>query len=110
MEFKKTVKRIKAKLAYLYAKVKADKLEQMNHTRYYILMADNGKLVVMDKSRFYALRKRGIMPKQYKPHMLTQMSLYYTKGTYKGKAVPAMSPSQSAVKKRRYLTYIIKKC
>lgn len=106
MEIKKTARTIKARLAYLYARVKADKYEQLKHTRHYILMADDGRLMVMDKSRFYSLRKRGIMPKDIQPHMLTKVSLYYTRGYYKGGLAPAMSASHQAMKKRKYLTYI----
>ena len=76
---KHQLKTIKALIAYAYAKFKADRLNALTGRRYFILMADSGKLVVTDKSQFYKLRRRGSMPKAKKSALM---------------------------KKRRYLNYI----
>lgn len=102
----KKLKLLKAKIAYMYAKMKADKLSLINGRRYFVLMTDNGKLVVMDKSVFYKMRKRGSMPKQITPRMLPRISVYYTAGTFNGQPSPGMAVKPALMKKRRYLNYI----
>ena len=75
--------------------------------RYFILMADSGKLVVTDKSQFYKLRRRGSMPKAITPRMLPRISVYYTAGTYKGNPSPCMADTTAADRKQKYLRYIM---
>ena len=97
---------LKARIAYFYAKLKADRLNALTGRRYFILMADSGKLVVTDKSQFYKLRRRGSMPKAITPRMLPRISVYYTAGMYKGRLSPCMADKSALMKKRRYLNYI----
>lgn len=103
---KHQLKTIKALIAYAYAKFKADRLNALTGRRYFILMADSGKLVVTDKSQFYKLRRRGSMPKAITPRMLPRISVYYTAGMYKGRLSPCMADKSALMKKRRYLNYI----
>ena len=72
------LKLLKARIAYYYAKLKAEQLNKFTGRRYFVLMTDSGKLMVMDKTIFYKLRKRGHMPRQIQPHMLQRISVYYT--------------------------------
>lgn len=103
---KHQLKTIKALIAYAYAKFKADRLNALTGRRQFVLMTDSGKLMVMDKTFFYKLRKRGHMPPQIKPHMLQRISVYYTAGMYKGRLSPCMADKSALMKKRRYLNYI----
>lgn len=103
---KQKIKLLKARIAYCYAKLKAEQLNKFTGRRYFVLMTDNGKLMVMDKTFFYKLRKRGHMPPQIKPHMLRRISVYYTAGTFKGRLSPRMADKSALMKKRRYLNYI----
>ena len=103
---KHQLKTIKALIAYAYAKFKADRLNALTGRRYFILMADSGKLVVTDKSQFYKLRRRGSMPKAITPRMLPRISVYYTAGMYKGRLSPCMADKSALMKKRRYLNYV----
>ena len=103
---KHQLKTIKALIAYAYAKFKADRLNAVTGRRYFILMADSGKLVVTDKSQFYKLRRRGSMPKAITPRMLPRISVYYTAGMYKGRLSPCMADKSALMKKRRYLNYV----
>lgn len=104
---KQTFRLIKAKIAYMYAKFKADQLNKVTGKRQFVLMTDNGKLVVMDKSLFYKMRKRGSMPLQITPRMLPRISVYYTAGTYKGNPSPCMADTTAAGRKQKYLRYIM---
>lgn len=104
---KHQLKTIKALIAYAYAKFKADRLNSLTGRRYFILMADSGKLVVTDKSQFYKLRRRGSMPKAITPRMLPRISVYYTAGTYKGNPSPCMADTTAAGRKQKYLRYIM---
>lgn len=97
---------LKARIAYFYAKLKAEQLNKFTGRRQFVLMTDSGKLMVMDKTFFYKLRKRGHMPPQIKPHMLQRISVYYTAGMYKGRLSPCMAERSALMKKRRYLNYI----
>lgn len=98
---------LKARIAYAYAKFRADRLNAITGRRYFILMADSGKLVVTDRSRFYKLRQRGSMPKDITPRMLPRISVYYTAGTYRGIPSPCMAATTAADRKHRYLRYIM---
>ena len=100
------LKLLKARIAYYYAKLKADQLNKFTGRRYFVLMTDSGKLMVMDKTIFYKLRKRGHMPRQIQPHMLQRISVYYTAGMYKGRLSPCMAEKSALIKMRRYLNYI----
>ena len=100
------LKLLKARIAYYYAKLKAEQLNKFTGRRYFVLMTDNGKLMVMDKTIFYKLRKRGHMPRQIQPHMLQRISVYYTAGMYKGRLSPCMAEKSALIKMRRYLNYI----
>lgn len=104
----KKLKLLKAKIAYMYAKMKADKLSLINGRRYFVLMTDNGKLVVMDKSVFYKMRKRGSMPKEITPRMLSGISVYYTSATFKGRSSPSMAATTCHSRKEKYLKYVQK--
>lgn len=97
---------LKAQVAYIYAKFKANKLNALTARRYFILMSDKGKLVVTDKSQFYKMRKHGSMPRHITPSMLPRISVYYTAYTHKGKTHPGMSQTTAAHKRQRYLNYI----
>lgn len=97
---------LKARITYFYAKLKAEQLNKFTGRRQFVLMTDCGKLMVMDKTLFYKLRKRGHMPPQIKPHMLQRISVYYTAGMYKGRLSPCMAEKSALIKKRRYLNYI----
>lgn len=99
---------LKAKIAYKYAIMKANKLNLINGRRYFVLMTDTGKLVVMDKSIFYKMRKRGSMPKDITPRMLSRISVYYTPGMFKGKSSPGMAETTCNTRKEKYLKYIQK--
>lgn len=103
---KQKIKLLKARIAYFYAKLKAEQLNKFTGRRYFVLMTDNGKLMVMDKTIFYKLRKRGHMPRQIQPHMLQRISVYYTAGMYKGRLSPCMAEKSALIKMRRYLNYI----
>lgn len=105
---KQTFRLIKAKIAYMYAKFKADQLNKVTGKRQFVLMTDNGKLVVMDKSLFYKMRKRGSMPLQITPRMLPRISVYYTAGTYNGASVPCMQQHTALKKRIKFLNYIRK--
>lgn len=105
---KQTFKIIRAKIAYIYAKFKADSLNTVTGRRQFVLMTDNGKLVVMDKTLFYKMRKRGSMPKNITPRMLPRISVYYTAGTYKGAVSPCIGQRPASEKKEKYLNYIRK--
>ena len=100
------LKLLKARIAYYYAKLKAEQLNKFTGRRYFVLMTDNGKLMVMDRTIFYKLRKRGHMPRQIQPHMLQRISVYYTAGMYKGRLSPCMAEKSALIKMRRYLNYI----
>lgn len=100
------LKLLKARIAYYYAKLKAEQLNKFTGRRYFVLMTDSGKLMVMDKTIFYKLRKRGHMPRQIQPHMLQRISVYYTAGMYKGRLSPCMAEKSALIKMRRYLNYI----
>ena len=99
------MKLLKARIAYYYAKLKAEQLNKFTGRRYFVLMTDSGKLMVMDKTIFYKLRKRGHMPRQIQPHMLQRISVYYTAGMYKGRLSPCMAEKSALIKMRRYLNY-----
>ena len=101
------MKLLKARIAYYYAKLKAEQLNKFTGRRYFVLMTDSGKLMVMDKTIFYKLRKRGHMPRQIQPHMLQRISVYYTAGTYKGNPSPCMADTTAAGRKQKYLRYIM---
>ena len=103
---KQKIKLIKARIAYFYAKLKAEQLNKFTGRRQFVLMTDSGKLMVMDKTFFYKLRKRGHMPRQIQPHMLQRISVYYTAGMYKGQLSPCMAEKSARMKKRRYLNYV----
>lgn len=100
------LKLLKARIAYYYAKLKAEQLNKFTGRRYFVLMTDSGKLMVMDKTIFYKLRKRGHMPRQIQPHMLQRISVYYTAGMYKDRLSPCMAEKSALIKMRRYLNYI----
>ena len=97
---------LKARIAYYYAKLKAGRLNKLTGRRYFVLMTDGGKLMVMDKAVFYKLRKRGSMPRHVTPRMLPRISVWYTAGTYKGRPSPPMPRKAALVKKHRYLAYV----
>ena len=103
---KQKIKLIKARIAYFYAKLKAEQLNKFTGRRQFVLMTDSGKLMVMDKTFFYKLRKRGHMPRQIQPHMLQRISVYYTAGRYTGQLSPFMAEMSALMKKRRYLIYV----
>lgn len=103
---KQKIRILKARIAYYYAKLKAEQLNRFTGRRQFVLMTDNGKLMVMDKTYFYKLRKRGSMPKQITPRMLPRISVYYTAGTFNGQPSPGMAVKPALMKKRRYLNYI----
>lgn len=105
-EFKEKFKLFKAFIAYAYAKFKAQQRNRITGKRQFVLMTDDGRLLVMDKSLFYSLRKRKQMPNYIKPHSLPKISVWYTASTYKGKSYPAMHQTQAERKRRRYLAYI----
>lgn len=105
-ELRSSLRLLKARIAYFYAKLKAEQLNKFTGRRQFVLMTDSGKLMVMDKTFFYKLRKRGHMPPQIKPHMLQRISVYYTAGMYKGRLSPCMAEKSALMKKRRYLNYI----
>lgn len=97
---------MKAKIAYAYARFKADRLSSFTGRRQFILMTDGGKLVVMDKSLFYKMRKRGSMPKNITPRMLPAIAVYYTQDRHNGQPVPPMTKSTADGRKQRYLKYV----
>ena len=103
---KQKIQLSKARIAYFYAKLKAEQLNKFTGRRQFVLMTDSGKLMVMDKTFFYKLRKRGHMPRQIQPHMLQRISVYYTAGMYKGQLAPCMAEKSALMKKRRYLNYV----
>ena len=103
---KQKIRLFKARIAYYYAKLKAEQLNRFTGRRQFVLMTDNGKLMVMDKTYFYKLRKRGRMPKQITPRMLPRVSVYYTAGTFNGKPSPGMAVKPALMKKKRYLNYV----
>lgn len=96
----------KARIAYAYAKTKAQQLNRFNGKRYFILMTDNGKLMVMDKDIFYNLRHRNIMPKRVTPRMLTNICVWYSPGTVNGRPSPAMHKARANKRRLRYINYI----
>lgn len=97
---------MKARIAYMYAKMKAEQLNKICDKRQFVLMTDNGKLVVMDKKLFYKLRKRGNIPKDITPSMLTRIALYYTSGANAIAKAPAMPDTTARHRKKRFLEYI----
>lgn len=103
---KKKIKVFKACIAYAYAKFKAIERNRITGQRQFVLMSDDGRLMVMDKSLFYKLRKHNTMPQYFKPRMLTKIAVWYSAGTYKGKPSPAMQRRQADRKRRRYLLYV----
>jgi len=103
---KKKIKVFKACIAYAYAKFKAAQRNRVTNRRQFVVMTDDGRLLVMDKNVFYKLRKRKNMPKFIKPHMLMRISVWYSAGHYKGKPCAAMSKRQADYKRRRYLQYV----
>lgn len=103
---KRKIKVFKACITYAYAKFKATQKNRITGQRQFVVMSDDGRLMVMDRSLFYKLRKRKTMPKYIKPHMLNKISVWFSAGMYKGKPSPAMSPRQTDFKRRRYLRYI----
>ena len=103
---KKKVRMMKARIAYLYARMKAERLGRLSGRRQYVLMTDSGKLVVMDRRQFYRLRKGGCMPRAITPRMLPRVAVYYTAGPSGGVSVPCMPPSSAVRRKRRYLEYV----
>lgn len=105
---KRQFRLVKARITYAYAKMKAKQLNRCNGKRYYVLMTDHGKLMVMDKDIFYRLRHRGVMPERIKPRMLTKIAVWYTAGMFCGKPSPPMHPKQAERQLRQYLAYIRK--
>lgn len=103
---KAKLKVLKARIAYAYAKFKATQRNRITGQRQFVLMSDDGRLMVMDKSLFYNLRHRRIMPPHIKPHMLNHLSVWFSAGMYKGKPSPPMSARQAERKRRRYLLYV----
>ena len=102
----RSLRLIKAKIAYAYARLKADSLAGISGRRQFVLMTDGGKLVVMDKSLFYRMRKRGSMPKNITPRMLPSIAVYYTKGTHNAHSVPPMTKPTADGRRQRYLKYV----
>lgn len=99
-------KLFRARLVYNYAVYKAKQRNYMDGKRYYVVMSDNGKLMVIDKDVFYRIRHKGIMPKDIKPRMLTKIAVWYTRGMYKGKASAEMAEKQKDEKYEKYISYI----
>lgn len=105
-KLKEKFKVFKAIVAYAYAKFKAAQLNRVTHRRQFIVMTDNGRLLVMDKDVFYKLRKRKVMPRYVKPHMLNKISVWYSAARCNGKPCAAMPQRQADDKRRRYLQYV----
>lgn len=103
---KKKLRVLKARIAYQYAKFKATQRSRITRQRQFVVMTDDGRLLVMDKSVFYKLRKRKCMPAYIKPHMLAKISVWHSGGMYKGRPAAAMSKRQADSKRRRYLLYV----
>lgn len=105
-KLKEKIKLFKASIAYSFAKFKAQQRNHLTGKRQFVLMTDDGRLLVMDKTLFYKLRKRNHIPHYIQPHTLPKIAVWYTAATYKGKPLPAMHPTQTNRKRHRYLAYI----
>lgn len=103
---KKNFRMVKARIAYLYARMKAEQLGKFTASRQFVLMSDSGKLVVMDRTLFYKLRRRGTMPKDITPRMLPSIAVYYTAGKSGGTMEPAMPTPTAKRRKQRFLEYV----
>lgn len=101
-----SLKLLKAKIAYNYAKLKALQLYRLKGMQQFILMTDDGRLLVMDKSVFYKLRKNKNMPNYIQPNMLPRLSVWYTQCFKHGKKLPSMPLNTANKRKLRYLQYI----
>ena len=97
---------LRARISYLYAKSIARQRYNRTGRRQFIVMTDSGKLLIMDKSVFYSLRKGGHMSESIKPHMLPRISVWYTRGHHGGKPSPEISKAAASTKFRRYLQYL----
>ncbi len=62
-----SLKLLKAKIAYNYAKLKASQLYRLKGMQQFILITDDSRLLVMDKSVFYRLRNNKNMPNYIQP-------------------------------------------
>lgn len=102
------IKTIKAHIAYYYARLKADHQYRLSGERQFVMMTDNGKLMVMSRHLFYRLRKRGIMPQRITPRMLTKISVYYTAAHCNTGAISAMDIVTAKHRKQRYLEFVSK--
>jgi len=100
------IKVFKARVTYAYAKFKATQRNRITKQRQFVVMSDDGRLMVMDRSLFYKLRERKTMPQHIKPRMLNKISVWYSAGMYQGKPSPPMHQRQADRKRRRYLQYV----
>lgn len=96
----------KADIAYLYAKMKAEKQHISTGKQQFLLMSDNGRLMIMDDTHFYGLRKCGSMPRNITPRMLKRIAVYYTDGLFKGRYANRMSDKTRHNRKQRYMGFI----
>lgn len=103
---KKKIRMMKARIAYMYAKMKAEQLGKFTTKRQFVLMTDSGKLIVMGKELFYKMRRRGSMPTGITPRMLPRIAVYYTAGKHGGTMASAMPPATAKIRKQKFLEYI----
>ena len=100
------IKRIKSELQFKKAVDEAEKAHEKNGGRFYVLPNKNGKLLVLDRTNFRILKRKGYIKSNYNMNDVKRISFYYTSGQINDNMI---SDEEAALRKSFFLSWASKK-